>query len=198
MGVRKKKNLTDVKESGSYDVKTARKKIKNYIPPSRYRNRSGQTSNASFERNGQFRSDSKDSIEDHTSYTSSNEFSTDNISRLDNRLTNYETHNTEAHDNLRKELETKIEIARKNNAKEIEKAEKRCFAYVDGKTKESKFFTYFKWILGIAVPLLLAWFANSYNKTSNKVFENEKHLLKIENKVNNMQRQKNDSIEHKK
>lgn len=59
-------------------------------------------------------------------------------------------------------------------------------------------YTYFKWILGIAVPLLLAWFANSYNKTSNKVFENEKHLLKIEYKVNNMQRQKNDSIEHKK
>lgn len=117
MGVRNKKNLTDVKESGAYDVKTARKKIRNYIPPSRYRNRAGQTSNASVERKGQFRSDSKDSIEDHTSYTSSNEFSTDNISRLDNRLTNYETHNTEAHDNLRKELETKIEIARKNNAK---------------------------------------------------------------------------------
>lgn len=198
MGVRNKKNLTDVKETGSYDVKSARKKIKNYIPPSRYRNRAGQTSNASFERNGQFRSDSKDSIEDHTSYTSANEFSTDNISRLDNRLTNYETHNTEAHDNLRKELETKIEIARKNNAKEIEKAENRCFAYVDGKTKESKFFTYFKWILGIAIPLLLAWFANSYNKTSNKVFENEKQLLKIEYKVNNMQKQKNDSIKHKK
>lgn len=34
MGVRNKKNLTDVKESGSYDVKTARKKIRNYISPS--------------------------------------------------------------------------------------------------------------------------------------------------------------------
>lgn len=28
MGVRNKKNLTDVKETGSYDVKSARKKIK--------------------------------------------------------------------------------------------------------------------------------------------------------------------------
>ena len=59
-------------------------------------------------------------------------------------------------------------------------------------------FIYFKWILGIAAPFILYWFANSYNKTSNKVFENEKHLLKIEYKVNNMQRQMNDSIEHKK
>lgn len=198
MGVRNKKNLTDVRETESYDVKSARKKIRNYIPHTRNRNRAGQTSNASFEREEKSRFDSKDSIEDHTSYTSSNEFSTDNISRLDNRLTNYETHNTEAHDNLRKELETKIEIARKDNAREIEKVENRCVAYVDGKTKESRFFTYFKRIIGIAIPLLLAWFANSYNKTSNKVLENEKHLLKIEYKVNNIQRQKNDSIKHKK
>lgn len=95
-------------------------------------------------------------------------------------------------------METKIEIARKNNAKEIEKAEKRCFAYVDGKTKESSFFTFFKWVIGIAISLLLAWFANSYIKTSDKVLENEKHLLKIEYKVNNIQRQMNDSIEYKK
>lgn len=34
MEVRNKKNLTDVKGSGSYDVKLARKKIRNYISPS--------------------------------------------------------------------------------------------------------------------------------------------------------------------
>lgn len=198
MGVRNKKNLTDVKEAGSYDVNSARRKIKNYIPHSRSKNRTGQTSNASFERKDRFRSDSKDSIDDNASYTSSNELPSDNISRLDNRLTNYETHNAEAHDNLRKELETKIEIARKNNAKEIEKTEIRCVAYVDGKTKESKFFSYLKWIVGIMIPLLLAWFSNSYIKTSNKVSEYDKTILKIENKVDNLEKRINDSVVLKK
>ena len=57
MGVRNKKNLTDVKESGSYDVKLARKKIRNYISPSRYRNTASQTSHASAETTGHSRSD---------------------------------------------------------------------------------------------------------------------------------------------
>lgn len=197
MAERNKKNLNDLKSTSPYDVKSARKKIRSFIS-SRSRKTEEQTSNSAVERRNSRNLNSKDSREDHTSYTFTNEFPSDNISRLDSRLTSYETHNSEAHDNLRKELEAKINIAKTANFKEIEKVEKRCRDYVESKTKESKLFTLFKWVISIAVPIAIFLFTNYYIKTANKVSENEKSIIKIEFKLNNLQKQMKDSIGYKK
>lgn len=188
-----RKNLNDVQGADHYDVKSARSKIKNYLSSSRYRRGAGQTSNTSFEQNNQHNIELQNSIEDYSPYTSSNELSAENISRLDSRLTNYETYNTQAHDNLRKELETKIDNAKKDNTKELEKVEERCHAYVDEKTKENTFFPFLKWLIGIVITLILTWFSYSYVMTTNKVSENEKSIIKIQGKVDMLLKQVGDS-----
>lgn len=164
----------------SYDVKSARNKIEDFIPRSRKKTSLAQTSAKPFEDRKGGGGISKNNIEDRTSYTSANDFQIDNLSLLDNRLTNYETHNNQAHDSLRKELEEKINKAKEANAKEIDKVEKRCHDYVDGKTNESKYFAYVKWIFPIAVTAGIAWFANSYNKSVDKIDDHEKRIIKIE------------------
>jgi cell division protein FtsL len=193
-------NLGDIRESENYNIDSARRKLRKYIPQTRSGKKEnvGRTSNASSDTKPRRSVHSNSPSDDFLPYTSAGESPSDNLSRLDNRLTNYENHNTEAHDNLRRELEEKINKAKDANAKEIEKAEKRCKEYTDDKTADSKLLTFVKWAIGIVVPIGIAWFAYSYVKTTNKVQENERGLYRIETKFNYLQQQVVDSISSKK
>lgn len=174
------------KATSEYDLSSSFKKIKNYSR----RGKRSDSESISAESDSQYSNNKNHIVSSSELYspeTSTGQHLWDNYYRLEDKFSNYTSQNENAHTDLRKELEKKLDDAKKEIMNSIKD--------VQSDIKEKLPIQWYIWTIIGLVAIVTIWYNFSYSTLINKQEEIEKDIINMNNIQNRLENElKNISI----
>lgn len=175
---RKNQLSSSNKAASEYDLSSSFKKIKNYSK----RGRQSDSEYISSESDSQYSNNKNHTVSSSEVYspeTSTGQHLWNNYYRLEDKFSNYTSQNENAHTDLRRELEKKIDDAKKeimNSIKDIQ---------ID--IKEKLPIQWYIWTIIGLVAIATIWYTFSYSTLLNNQEKVEKEIVNIHNSQNSLE-----------